>query len=73
MSAVKETACTNGLHDWPMPSRYLASHAEATWRLRNGWRNVRCRDCGRYGWVPGTLREGQTRQSADSANGDDRG
>ena len=73
MSAVKETVCANSLHDWPLPSKYLAAHAEAARRLRDGWRNVRCRDCKRYGWVPGTLREGQARPSADSSNGDERG
>lgn len=48
--------CPNGLHDWPLPSGYVAADETAQRRLRNGWKNTRCPDCGLYGWSEGRKR-----------------
>lgn len=45
-------ACPNTLHDHPLPSGYVAASDVATRRLRLRWRNLRCPDCGLYGWLP---------------------
>jgi hypothetical protein len=52
--------CPNDLHDWPLPSGYVAADETAQRRLRNGWKNTRCPDCGLYGW-----REGRKRADGD--------
>lgn len=44
--------CPNRLHDHPLPSGYIAASDVAQRRLRQRWRNVRCPDCGLYGWTP---------------------
>lgn len=49
----READCPSPLHDWPEPTGYVDATVEADWRLRNGWSNKRCPDCGRYGWQPG--------------------
>lgn len=50
--------CPNALHDWPLPSGYIAAHSTAEKRLRSRWRNTRCPDCGLYGWAPGDHKPG---------------
>lgn len=45
--------CPNSLHDYPLPSGYIAAHDMAAARLRKRWSSVRCPDCGLYGWRPG--------------------
>ena len=54
-------ACENTLHDWPLPSGYVDAAEVAERRLRNGWRNTRCVQCGLYGW-----REGRKRADGDT-------
>lgn len=51
----RENDCPNALHDWPTPSGYIDATEEAGWRLRHQWANVKCPDCGLYGWRPGKL------------------
>jgi hypothetical protein len=46
-------ACLNALHDYPLPSGYIASAEVAAARLAKRWRNPRCPDCGMYGWRRG--------------------
>lgn len=45
--------CKNPLHDWPLPSGYVDAGIVAASRLYHGWHNVKCKDCGLYGWVAG--------------------
>lgn len=45
--------CPNSLHDHPLPDGYIAASDVAAARLRKRWANVRCPDCGLYGWRPG--------------------
>lgn len=42
--------CENSLHNHPLPESYIACHAEAERRLREGWWNKKCPQCGLYGW-----------------------
>lgn len=44
--------CPNPLHDWPLPPGYVAASCAAEARLRARWSNLKCADCGLYGWVP---------------------
>lgn len=48
-------ACPNTLHDWPCPSGYVAHSEVAHARLYRRWFNVKCPDCGLYGWRPGRI------------------
>lgn len=47
------SACPNTLHDWPLPSGYVAAREVARSRLARGWASRKCPDCGLYGWVQG--------------------
>lgn len=49
----RDTDCLNPLHDHPLPSGYTDAAEVAARRLRRGWGNRRCRDCGLYGWTVG--------------------
>lgn len=42
--------CANCLHEHPLPKLYIAAHTEAGRRLRAGWRNKKCPECGLHGW-----------------------
>lgn len=53
----RDTDCPNHIHDHPLPAGYVDAAEVAGRRLRNGWANVRCPDCGLYGWRPGRIRE----------------
>lgn len=53
-------SCPNPLHDWPLPSGYVSADEAAHRRLRSGWKNTKCPDCGLYGW-----REGRKRDDSD--------
>lgn len=44
------TVCKNRLHDYPTTGGYLQEHDQAARRLRKHWRNLRCPDCGLWGW-----------------------
>ncbi|KDE14229.1 hypothetical protein [Rhodococcus aetherivorans] len=46
-------SCLNALHDWPLPLGYVDAAEVASSRLSHGWQNVKCRECGLYGWIPG--------------------
>jgi hypothetical protein len=52
-SPARSTDCPDILHDWPLPSGYIAASDTADARLRAGWRNKKCPQCERYGWEPG--------------------
>ena len=45
--------CPNEVHDYPLPAGFINAAEAADNRLRNGWDNVPCPDCGLYGWRPG--------------------
>lgn len=47
------SACSNTLHDWPLPAGYNDASDVAMSRLSHGWSNTRCLDCGLYGWRQG--------------------
>ncbi|MDF3280891.1 hypothetical protein [Gordonia sp. N1V] len=47
--------CPNPLHDWPLPVGYGDASEMAASRLSQGWKNLRCPDCGIYGWVQGRM------------------
>ncbi len=57
--------CPNTLHDWPLPTGYGDAADEAGWRLRNHWRNVRCPECKRYGWIAGKLTDDHVRRPVE--------
>jgi len=42
--------CPNPLHDWPLARGFIDASEQADRRLRNGWSNQKCPDCGLYGW-----------------------
>jgi hypothetical protein len=44
--------CPGPLHDHPLPRGYCDAAEVAEDRLAEGWRNLKCRQCGRYGWKP---------------------
>lgn len=46
------TDCPSTLHDHPLPAGYVDAHEAAASRLYKRWKNVRCKDCGIYGWIP---------------------
>jgi hypothetical protein len=48
-------ACPSSVHDWPLPVGYVDSFEVAEGRINRQWRNVYCRQCGLYGWVPGRI------------------
>lgn len=48
--------CVNGLHDWPLPSGYVDAAEMAGSRLSHGWDNVKCYECGTYGWRQGHMK-----------------
>lgn len=48
-----EQPCPNELHNDPLPTSFMAASDEAERRLEEGWDNLRCPDCGIYGWVRG--------------------
>jgi len=49
---INQSDCRNSLHGYPLPSRYIAASYEADERLAAKWKNLKCPDCGRYGWKP---------------------
>lgn len=49
----RDTDCPNRLHDHPLPSGYVDAAETAARRIRTGWANRKCPDCGIYGWLPG--------------------
>lgn len=53
------TTCDNVFHNYPLPSGYTDASEVAARRLRRGWKNPRCPDCGIYGWIP-SLRDADT-------------
>lgn len=63
-SAGTRDVCPQKVHDWPLPNGYVAAQDEATRRLRKGWRNLKCKHCGRFGWAPGKLTPADTRVPA---------
>ena len=50
----RRDTCPNPLHDYPLPDGYADAADEAARRIAHNWRNIRCPDCGLYGWDPGT-------------------
>jgi hypothetical protein len=58
MNQPRVTDCPNALHDWPLPTGYVAASDTADKRLAYRWRNNRCPECGFYGWVPGDRKAG---------------
>lgn len=56
----RKTECPNILHDWPLPTGYVAASMTADARLANGWNNVKCQECGLYGWIPNNRRPKST-------------
>lgn len=46
------TDCPSPLHDHPLPAGYIGAMDKAEWRLRNHWKNRKCKRCGLYGWTP---------------------
>lgn len=48
-------ACPDPVHDWPEPAGYVDSFEVANSRLSRRWSNVRCPQCGLYGWRPGRI------------------
>lgn len=52
--------CPNELHSWPLPAGYASSFEVAEARLRARWGNLRCPDCGIYGWRPSAKRPDST-------------
>lgn len=42
--------CPDQAHDHPLPVGYAAAVDVAKRRLRKGWKNVRCEQCGLWGW-----------------------
>lgn len=56
VSAPPVTSAPHRLHDYPLPDGYGNAAEEAARRLGHRWQNVRCPDCGTYGWNPGTSR-----------------
>jgi hypothetical protein len=52
MSGDRDSECPNPLHDWPLSRGYVAASNEADYRLDNGWKNLKCPDCKKYGWRP---------------------
>lgn len=55
----REEECENRIHNYPLPSGYTSAFEVAGRRLRRGWKNPRCPDCGIYGWIP-SLRDANT-------------
>lgn len=53
----RETDCPSPLHDHPLPTGYIAASDVAGQRLYRRWRNIKCKLCGLYGWVPPTFGE----------------
>lgn len=49
----RDSDCPDPLHEHPLPSGYVAAANEADRRLYRGWKNLKCRRCGLYGWAPG--------------------
>lgn len=49
--------CPDRLHDWPLPAGYVEAHQQAKGRLARQWKQAKCPECGRYGWIPGRLGE----------------
>ena len=49
--------CPSTLHDWPLPDGYVDAHEAAKSRLARQWKQAKCKDCKRYGWIPGRLGE----------------
>lgn len=49
----RDTDCPNAFHDHPLPTGYVDAAVVAARRLRRGWGNPRCPDCGLYGWTVG--------------------
>lgn len=58
--ANRGTDCPNVVHDWPLPTRYIAARQAAEARLLHQWDNRDCPDCGRYGWIPSDMRPVET-------------
>lgn len=56
----RDTDCPDPLHDWPLPSRYVAASAAADARLAAKWKNRKCKRCNRYGWIPSADRNSET-------------
>lgn len=46
------TECPSSLHDYPLPAGYVEAQEVAARRLRKHWKNIKCKACGLYGWVP---------------------
>ena len=58
----RRSDCPDSLHDWPLPAGYMDAAETADRRIRNGWKNQRCPQCGLFGWREGrNLGEGDTR------------
>lgn len=60
MTSARKTECPNFLHDWPLPTGYVAASITAEARLSNGWNNAKCPDCSKYGWIPSNRRPRST-------------
>lgn len=58
MNPPRNSDCPNALHDWPLPTGYIAASDVAGVRLRARWSNRKCSECGLYGWAPGTRTAG---------------
>lgn len=50
---LRDTSCPNQVHDYPLPIGYVDASEVAVRRLRHGWSNRKCPECGLYGWLPG--------------------
>jgi hypothetical protein len=48
----RDADCANTLHDRPLPRSYVTAIEVAERRVKLGWTEAKCPDCGLYGWVP---------------------
>lgn len=46
------TDCPDPVHDHPLPRGYCDAAEVAEDRLNEGWKNLKCRACGLFGWQP---------------------
>ena len=44
--------CPEPIHDYPLPAGYVDASEVAAQRIYRQWKNVRCKKCGIYGFIP---------------------